>query len=51
MMSVPAGFTADGLPIGLQIVGRYHDDWGLLQMGHAYEQAANLPSHLPPAAG
>jgi amidase len=38
-MSVPAGFTATGLPIGIQIVGRYHGEWSLLQMAHAFEQA------------
>ncbi len=39
-ISVPAGFTSDGLPVGLQIVGRHQDDWGVLQMAHAFEQAA-----------
>jgi len=38
-ISVPAGFTEDGLPIGIQIVGRHQDDWGVLQIGHAFEQA------------
>ena len=38
-LSVPCGFTAEGLPVGLQIVGRHRDDWGLLQIGHAFEQA------------
>jgi len=37
-ISVPAGFTPDGLPVGLQIVGRYRDDFGVLQLAHAYEQ-------------
>jgi amidase len=41
-ISVPAGFTSEGLPIGLQIVGRHQDDWGLLQMAHAFEQASGL---------
>jgi amidase len=50
-MSVPCGFTSNGLPVGIQIVGRYHDDWGLLQMGHAFEQAAAVPRGAPPAAG
>jgi amidase len=39
-ISVPCGFTPDGLPVGLQIVGRHRDDWGLLQMAHAIERAA-----------
>jgi amidase len=38
-ISVPAGFTADGLPIGIQIVGRHQDDFGVLQLAHAFEQA------------
>ena len=41
-ISVPAGFTADGLPIGLQIVGRHQDDWGVLQIAHAFEQASRV---------
>jgi len=43
-ISVPCGYTPEGLPIGLQIVTRHHDDWGLLQMAHAFEQAARVPS-------
>ncbi|HYX64808.1 MAG TPA: amidase [Burkholderiales bacterium] len=38
-ISVPAGFTAEGLPVGLQIVGRYRDDFGVLQLAHAFERA------------
>jgi amidase len=38
-MSVPAGFTAAGLPVGIQIVGRHHDEWSVLQLAHAFEQA------------
>jgi len=38
-ISVPCGFTDDGLPVGLQIVGRHQDDWALLQMAHAFEVA------------
>ncbi|MGH9577609.1 MAG: amidase family protein, partial [Terriglobales bacterium] len=36
-ISVPAGFTAEGLPVGIQIVGRYRDDFGVLQLAHAFE--------------
>jgi amidase len=39
-ISVPCGFTADGLPVGLQIVARHQDDWGLLQIAHAFEQTS-----------
>jgi amidase len=38
-MSVPAGFTSAGLPVGLQIVGRHRGEWELLQMAYAFEQA------------
>ena len=47
-ISVPAGFTDDGLPVGIQIVGRHRDDWGVLQMAHAFEQAANVAPRWPP---
>jgi amidase len=38
-ISVPAGFTAEGLPVGLQIVGRHRDDLGVLRIAHAFECA------------
>jgi amidase len=38
-ISVPAGFTSGGRPVGLQIVGRHRDDWSVLQLAHAFEQA------------
>jgi amidase len=38
-ISVPAGFTPEGLPVGLQIVARHRDDWGLLQIAYAFEGA------------
>lgn len=41
-ISVPCGFTDDGLPVGIQIVGRYHDDLGVLQLAYAFEQATQL---------
>ena len=39
-MSVPAGLGADGLPLGLQIIGRAWDEETVLQVGHAVERAA-----------
>jgi aspartyl-tRNA(Asn)/glutamyl-tRNA(Gln) amidotransferase subunit A len=36
--SINCGYTSSGLPIGLQIIGRRHDDLGVLQMSRAYEQ-------------
>ncbi|HEX8879166.1 MAG TPA: amidase [Candidatus Acidoferrum sp.] len=47
-MSVPCAFSKSGLPIGIQIVGRHNDDWGVLQMGHAFEQATNIGHRRPP---
>lgn len=41
-MSVPAGFTASGLPVGIQLVGPHGGEWKLLQMARAFEQAANI---------
>ena len=38
-LSVPAGFTEDGLPVGIQIVGRVRDDLGVLQVGRSFEAA------------
>ncbi|QEM69592.1 Asp-tRNA(Asn)/Glu-tRNA(Gln) amidotransferase subunit GatA [Geobacter sp. FeAm09] len=38
-MSVPAGFSASGLPIGLQLIGRPFDEETILRAGHAFEQA------------
>jgi amidase len=46
-LSVPAGFTPEGLPVGIQIVGRYRDDLGVLQMAHAFEQATGFGLKRP----
>lgn len=48
--SVPAGFTPEGLPVGIQIVGRYHQDFSVLQMAHAFEQATGVGKRRPPLA-
>jgi amidase len=49
-ISVPGGFTAEGLPVGLQIVGRHQDEWGVLQLAHAFEQATGFGRRRPPLA-
>jgi amidase len=46
-ISVPAGFTEAGLPVGLQIVGRHRNDWSVLQMAHAFEQATQHAKKRP----
>ena len=45
--SVPAGFTPEGLPVGLQIVGRNEEDFSVLQMAHAFEQATGFGTQHP----
>ena len=49
-ISVPCGFTPEGLPVGVQIVGRHHDDWGVLQLAHAFEQATQWGRRRPAIA-
>jgi aspartyl-tRNA(Asn)/glutamyl-tRNA(Gln) amidotransferase subunit A len=46
--TVPAGFTKDGLPIGIQIVGRHLDDATVLRAAAAYEAAAPWKDKWPP---
>ncbi len=48
-ISVPCGFTSEGLPVGLQIVGRHQDEWSVLQLAHAFEQATGFSKRHPPA--
>ncbi|MGE8374747.1 MAG: amidase family protein, partial [Diaphorobacter nitroreducens] len=49
--SVNCGYSASGLPIGLQIAGQRFDDLGVLQLAHAFEQlrGAQRPWPAPPA--
>ncbi len=47
-ISVPCGFGADGLPVGLQIVGRSNDEPTVLAIAHAYEQATPWHTRRPP---
>ena len=50
--SVPAGFAAGdpALPVGLQLVGRYRDDFGVLQLAHAFERETGAAKVRPPLA-
>ena len=48
-VSVPCGFTRDGLPVGLQLVGRHQDDFGVLQLAYAFQQQTGLWKRRPPA--
>ncbi len=49
-ISVPCGFTPEGLPVGVQIVGRHRDDFGVLQLAYAYQQATRLCDLRPSLA-
>ncbi len=44
-LSTPCGFTAGGLPLGLQIIGRPWEDGLVLRLAHAYQQASGLPDY------
>jgi amidase len=46
-ISMPCGFTEDGLPVGLQIVGRHRDEWSVLQLARAFEQATPAARRKP----
>jgi amidase len=49
IISMPVGFSPDGLPMGMQIIGKNHADLAVLQLAYAYEQATNWVSkNLPP---
>ena len=47
-ISLPGGFTAGGLPVGIQIVGRYRDEAGLLRLARAFEAATGFGRARPP---
>ena len=47
-MNVPVGFNRDGLPMGMQIIGKNHGDLAVLQLAYAYEQATQWVIKRPP---
>lgn len=47
-ISVPCGFTSDGMPIGMQLAGRNYEDAFVLKIAHAYEQATEWHTRRPP---
>jgi len=49
-ISVPCGFTEDGLPVGVQIVGRRGADLDVLRLAHAFERALGAGLRRPPGA-
>jgi amidase len=48
--SVPGGFTPEGLPVGVEIVGRANADFSVLQLAHAFEQATGFGKKRPAMA-
>ncbi|HEX5388783.1 MAG TPA: amidase family protein, partial [Burkholderiaceae bacterium] len=48
-MSVPAGFGAGNMPVGLQLVGNYFDESRLLGVAHAFQQATDWHTRTPEA--
>jgi len=53
-LSVPAGFSAEGLPVGIELLGAEFTDVRLVALGHAWEQASQLrrvPASTPPLVG
>ncbi|MCL6625008.1 amidase [Alicyclobacillus shizuokensis] len=46
-LSLPCGFSSDGLPIGLQVIGAPFDESAVLRFGYAYEQATDWHHHHP----
>lgn len=52
VLNAPVGFNRQGLPMGMQIIGRHHADFAVLQMGWAYEQATGwVGKRVPPLLG
>jgi aspartyl-tRNA(Asn)/glutamyl-tRNA(Gln) amidotransferase subunit A len=46
-MSIPGGFDAQGLPIGLQIIGNYFDEAKILNVAHQYQQVTDWHTRAP----
>jgi len=49
-ISVPCGFTPEGLPVGMQIIGRHNADFSVLQLAHAFEKATKFWMQHPKVA-
>jgi amidase len=46
-IAVAAGFMSEGLPVGIQIVGRYRDDLGVLRLASAFERVTGVGKRRP----
>jgi amidase len=49
VLNLPVGFGEHDLPMGMQLIGRNHADFAVLQLGHAYDQATGWVSKRTPA--
>ena len=49
-MSMLCGFTPEGWPVGVQIVGRYQDELGVVRLAHTFEQAPGFWKQAPSSA-
>jgi aspartyl-tRNA(Asn)/glutamyl-tRNA(Gln) amidotransferase subunit A len=47
-LSLPCGFDSEGLPIGMQIIGKHFDETTILRLAFAYEQVTNWRQRKPP---
>jgi aspartyl-tRNA(Asn)/glutamyl-tRNA(Gln) amidotransferase subunit A len=47
-LSVPAGFDPGGLPLGVQLLGRFGAEWTLLRIGYAFQQLTGHHLRTPP---
>ena len=50
-ISVPCGFSREGLPIGIQLIGRSFDETTILRVAKAYEEVTDFSQSVPPGAG
>jgi aspartyl-tRNA(Asn)/glutamyl-tRNA(Gln) amidotransferase subunit A len=49
-MTMPCGFSASGLPLSMQVIGRAFDEATVFRLGHAYEHAAGWTARRAPLA-
>jgi amidase len=49
VINVPAGFSKNGLPMGLQIIGKRYSDLSTLQVAYSYEQATRWNLDMQPS--
>lgn len=50
-ISIPCGFSSEGLPIGLQIIGKHFDEGTVYRAAHAFEQATDYHTQRPSLGG